>query len=235
MQMKITMVLIFLLAFALSCMQAQTENPKSICKDCGNFDLNKIDFTENVDLLASKTEIYKTALVNANNEEKDAQELASNDRVNVYKYNFANQENQILGERPFHFNNQFDFTDLTLLSGADKKLLAYEATVLFEGKDEEIDQFIAQLQKQYQDAPMNKNEMEGDLTVYQWHSDHFIVQLVRANRAGEQERTTDGKTTIKRHYYVKLNYYGNSFVKKSMQQDLRKDVNFAVFDNRHFK
>lgn len=219
----------------MSCARSQTKNPETICKDCGSFDLDKIKFTENIDLLASKTEIFKTALVNQNREEKDVEELSKNDQVKVYKYNFENQQNQILGKKPFTYNNDFDFTDLTLLTAPDKKILAYEATVFYEGTDHKIDALMANLREQNKSVKATENQMEGDLTVYQWRSDKKIVQLVRANKPGKEEHTVGGKTTTRSTIYVKLNCYSEEFIKNSFGDVVKKDLNFVVFGDRHFK
>lgn len=77
------------IAFALllilsSCSESHAQkNPDYICKDCGSFDLGKMTFKDNIDVLSSKTEIFKTALVNQNNEEKDTDQLAENDVVKL--------------------------------------------------------------------------------------------------------------------------------------------------------
>ena len=65
--MKNKLTTAFLLLVLITCAQSQTKNPMYICKDCGSFDLDKITFTENIDVLSSKTEIFKTVLVNHNN------------------------------------------------------------------------------------------------------------------------------------------------------------------------
>ena len=82
-----------------SCSESQAQkNPDYICKDCGSFDLAKMTFNENISDLASKTEVWKTAIVNDNNEEKQIGELQKSDIVKLYKYHFSNQRNLILGE-----------------------------------------------------------------------------------------------------------------------------------------
>ena len=68
-------------------------------------------FNENISDLTSKTEVWKTAIVNDNNEEKQIEELQKSDIVKLYKYHFSNQRNLILGEKPFNYNNQFFLMD----------------------------------------------------------------------------------------------------------------------------
>ena len=87
------------------------KNPNYICKDCGSFDLAKISFNENISDLIAKTEVWKTAIVNNGNEEKEIEMLSKSDTMKLYKYHFANQQNKILGKAPFNYNNQFFLMD----------------------------------------------------------------------------------------------------------------------------
>jgi len=233
--MKNKLTIAFLLLILISCAQSQTKNPMYICKDCGSFDLGKMTFKENIDVLSSKTEIFKTALVNQNNEEKDADQLAKNDVVKLYKYNFENQRNEILGDKLLNYNNEFFFTGLSILTTADKKILAYRATVFFEGDAKKIDQFITYLQSQNKESRMVQNKMEGDLSVYQWISDKHITQLVRSNQASKEEEMINGKRVVKYTNYVKLNYYNEAFIKNSNQDIVKSDIDFAVYNDKHFQ
>ncbi|MBV6881824.1 hypothetical protein NG800_018210 [Epilithonimonas ginsengisoli] len=233
--MKNKLTIAFLLLVLISCTQSQTKNPMYICKDCGSFDLGKMTFKENIDVLSSKTEIFKTALVNQNNEEKDADQLTKNDVVKLYKYNFENQQNEILGDKLLNYNNEFSFTGLSILTTPDKKMLAYKATDFFEGDAKKIDQFITYLQAQNKSLKMVQNKMEGDLTVYQWISDKQITQLVRSNKASKEEEMIDGKSVVKYNTYVKLNYYNEAFIKNSDQDIVKSDLDFAVYNDKHFQ
>ena len=97
-------ILICYIILLASCAKSQNmKNPDNICKDCGSFDLAKLSFNENVAILISKTEVWKTAIVNANNEEKEIENLLKSDTIILYKYHFSNQQNKILDFHNFHF------------------------------------------------------------------------------------------------------------------------------------
>ncbi|WP_333852033.1 hypothetical protein [Epilithonimonas sp.] len=104
-----TLVFGFLLILS-SCSKFNAQkNPDYICKDCGSFDLSKMTFYENISDLTSKTEVWKTAIVNDNNEEKQVEALQKSDVVKFYKFYFSNQQDLILGKNTFNYNNQFLF------------------------------------------------------------------------------------------------------------------------------
>lgn len=101
------LIIITLALFLTSC--AKSQNPINICKDCGEFNLAKMSFNENISDLIAKTDVWKTAIVNENNEE--IEEILKSDIIKLYKYHFSNQQNKILGKRPFNYDNQFFLTD----------------------------------------------------------------------------------------------------------------------------
>lgn len=141
-------------------------------------------FNENISDLTSKTEVWKKAIVNDNNEEKQIEELQKSDIVKLYKYHFSNQRNLILGEKPFNYNNQFFFNGLVILTDAKNKIYGYEAKNFYDGKMSYITDFISYLKKENKVSEFKQNKMEGDLSVYQWQSSQKIVQLERAKEMG---------------------------------------------------
>ena len=229
------------IAFALlltlsSCSESHAQKkPDYICKDCGSFDLAKMTFNENISDLTSKTEVWKTAIVNDNNEEKQIEELQKSDIVKLYKYHFSNQRNLILGEKPFNYNNQFFFNGLVILTDAKNKIYGYEAKNFYDGKMSYITDFISYLKKENKASEFKQNKMKGDLSVYQWQSSQKIVQLVSDNQMGTEERTINGKTSKVNSTYIKLNVYNESFIKNSLVNSLEKDVDFAVYTEKHYQ
>ncbi|OXA83428.1 hypothetical protein [Flavobacterium hercynium] len=211
------------------------KNPDHICKDCGSFDLAKLSFNENVDSLISKTKVWKTAIVNASNEEKKIENLLKSDTIKLYKYHFSNQQNKILGKRPFNYNNQFFFDGLVILTDKKNKIYAYEATNFYDGKMSEIIDFVSYLKKENKTAEFKQNKMLGDLSVYQWHSENKILQLVKANEEGSEERIISGVTSVRKSTYVKLNIYDQSFMKNSIERLVQKDINFVIFNEKHYQ
>ncbi|WP_333852048.1 hypothetical protein [Epilithonimonas sp.] len=232
-----TKILVFgFLLILISCSEFNAQkNPDYICKDCGSFDLSKMTFNENISDLASKTEVWKTVIVNANNEEKQVEELQKSDIVKFYKYHFSNQRELILGKKPFNYNNQFFFNGLVILTDAKNKIYGYEAINFFDGKMSEISNFVSYLKKENSSSGYKLNKMYGDLSVHQWISNKKIVQLVNDNKVGTEERTVNGEKTVVKSTYIKLNVYSESFIKNSVEKSLEKDLDFAVYNQKHFQ
>lgn len=229
---SVTLFLLVLLSICFNCQQK--ENPKNICKDCGSFDLSKMTFNENISDLISKTEVWKTAIVNRNNEEKEMNEILKSDTLKLYKYHFSNQLNKNLGKKPFNYNNQFYFDGLTILTDANNKIYAYNATDFYDGKISEIKDFINYLKKDNNATSFAQNQMIGDLSVYQWKSENKIVQLVSTNEEGSEEQTVNGITSTVKSTYVKLNVFNNQFMKNSVGDLVKNDIDFSIFNKKHF-
>lgn len=229
-------ILIFYIILLTSCAKSQNmKNPDNICKDCGSFDLAKMSFNENISDLISKTEVWKTAIVNASNEEKEIENLLKSDTIKLYKYHFSNQQNKILGKCPFNYNNQFFFDGLVILTDKNNIIYAYQATNFYDGKMSEIIDFVNYLKEDEKISGFKVNKMFGDLSVYQWQSENKIVQLVKANEEGTRESNINGKTSVRKSTYVKLNIYNQSFVKKSIEKLVQKDTDFAIFNEKHYQ
>lgn len=229
-------IIINLFLFLTSCAKSQNmKNPDYICKDCGSFDLAKMSFSENISDLISKTEVWKTAIVNKNNEEKEIEELSKSDTVKLYKYHFSNQRNKILGKKPFNYNNQFFFDGLVILTDENNKIYAYETINFYDGKMSEIIDFINLLKKENETSEFKQNKLFGNLSVYQWKSENKIVQLVRDNAEGTEERIINGKTSVIKSTYVKLNVYNQSFIKKAVEKSVKKDTGFLIFNEKHYQ
>lgn len=229
-------IIINILLLLTSCAKSQNmKNPDYICKDCGSFDLAKMSFDENISDLISKTEVWKTAIVNHNNEEKEIENLSKSDTLKLYKYQFSNQRNKILGKRPFNYNNQFFFNGLAILTDQNNKIYAYEVTNFYDGKMSEIMGFINYLKKENKISHFKQNKMFGDLSVYQWQSEGKIIQIVSDNKEGTEEHTINGKTSIVKSTYVKLNVYNQSFIKNSIKKLVEKDTDFLIFNEKHYQ
>lgn len=234
-KMTIKTMILNLLLFLTSCVKSQDmKNPDYICKDCGSFDLAKMSFNEDISVLIAKTEVWKTAIVN-NNEEKEIENLSKSDTIKLYKYHFSNQQNKILGKRPFNYNNQFFFNGLIILTDEKNKIYAYEAINFYDGKMSEILDFANYLKKENQTSEFKQNKIFGDLSVYQWQSKNKIIQLVRDNKEGKEEHTVNDKTSIIKSTYVKLNVYNQSFVKNSIEKLVKKDIDFLIFNEKQYQ
>jgi len=225
----------FLLILSSCSKYKAQKNPDYICKDCASFDLSKMTFNENISDLTSKTEVWKTAIVNADNEEKQVEALQKSDVIKFYKYHFSNQQDLILGKKPFNYNNQFFFNGLVILTDEKNKIYGYEATNFYDGQMSEIISFVNYLKKENSSSKFKQNKMYGDLSVYQWMSDNEIVQLVSDNNVGTEERTINEKISVVNSTYIKLNVYNESFIKNSVVSLLEKDVDFAVYTEKHYQ
>lgn len=230
-----TILINFLLLITFCAKSQNIKNPDHICKNCGSFDLAKMSFNENISDLISKTDVWKTAIVNTNNEEKEIEELSKSDTVKLYKYHFSNQQNKILGQTPFNYNDQFFFDGLVILTDAKNKIYAYEAINFYDGKMSEITKFINYLKKENKASKFKQNKMYGDLSVYQWQSDKKIVQFVKDNTEGTEEHTIDGKTSAVKSTYVKLNIYNQSFINNSVEKSIMNNLDFVIFNEKHYQ
>jgi len=234
--MTIKTMILNLLLFLTSCVKSQEmKNPDYICKDCGSFDLAKMSFNENISDLISKTEVWKTAIVNNDNEEKEIENLSKSDTIKLYKYHFSNQRNKILGKRPFNYNNQFFFDGLVILTDENNKICAYETVNFYDGNMSEIMDFANYLKKENQMFEFRQNKLFGDLSVYQWRSEGKIIQLVKDNTEGTEENTVNGKTSIRKSTYVKLNFYNQLFIEESMEKLVQSDTDFLIFNEKHYQ
>lgn len=222
---------LLLLTF-INCQQQQ--NPKNICKKCGNFDLAKITFKENINDLTAKTEIWKTVLVNSKYSEKDSEKLLKNDSVKLIKYHFENQHNEILGNNPFNYEDEIVFNHLIILTNPKNKIYAYEATNFYDGNYADIGSFIDYLKKENKNAAFSKNNMLGNLEVYQWKTDEKLIQFVVDKDEGIEERTINGNKKTLKSTYIKLNVYNDIFINNSIEKFLIYDINFSVFNNNNF-
>lgn len=229
-------VIINILLLLTSCAKSQNmKNPENICKDCGSFDLEKMSFNENISDLISKTKVWKTVIVNNNNEEKEIKKLSKSDTIKLYKYHFSNQQNKILGKRPFNYNNQFFFDGLVILTDENHKICAYEASNFYDGNISDITGFINYLKKENKISEFKQNKLFGDLSVYQWKSETEIVQIVSDNEEGTEEHIINGKASVTKSTYVKLNVYNQSFMKNSIQKLVEKDTDFLIFNQKHYQ
>lgn len=232
---KKTIIINLLLLFTACSKSQNTKNPDYICKDCGSFDLAKLTFNENISDLISKTKVWKTAIVNSNKEEKEIENLSKSDTIKLYKYHFSNQQNKILGKKPFNYNNQFFFDGLVILTDENHKIYAYEASNFYDGNMSDIIDFINYLKKENKVFEFKQNKLFGDLSVYQWKSESKIVQIVNDNEEGTEEHIINGKTSVTKSTYIKLNFYNQFFIKDSVEKLVKNDINFLIFNEKHYQ
>lgn len=224
---------VWILAATFSVAQ-QKENPINICKDCGKFDIAKVTFSEKTSDLTAKTEIWKSVIVNHNNDLKFEEEVTKNDTVKLYKYSFANGRNLNLGKNYFNYNQQFDFSQFIILTDAKNRFCALESTISYDGEFAEVNKFINHLKVSFKGFKLIKNKIYGDLNVHQWFTDDKIIQLVTDAKEGTAEYGESGNVTKIKSTYVKLNIYSRFFIENSINKMVEHDTNFALFDERYF-
>ena len=234
--MTIRNIVISFLLIMTSCAKSQNQkNPEYICKNCGAYDLAKISFNENIDLLTSKTEVSKTVFTNDNCEEKAIEELAKNDKLCAFKYYIYNQPGNILGKGLFTFSDQFRFDNLNLLLDSNKKLVAYNATVNFEGDVKTFDKFVNFLTDKLKVKPKSGKMAMDDSVIYQWETTSFTYQLIRSNTKKKREIIVDGKSKSEEFYLT--NFTVNNKLKSNDKTRYvsSHSENFVIFGDKYFK
>lgn len=219
--MKNKILIISLILLAVCYTKSQTKNPTYICKDCGNFDLNKIEFNENINYLTSKTKTSITAITDSNIEKK-INEITSNDNVILYKYKIRNGLNQDLGKDFFNYNNKFLFNNLSFLVNAKKEIIGYSAYIDYGGSAEKIKTLISYLSNFLNVKPKKNILFADDSEIYQWDSQNYFYQLMKVEKS-------------KNSYHIKL-----IAVKKDRMSDIvikaiKNDETFLLFGEKSFK
>lgn len=226
---KIIQICFIFLLFSCS----KSQNPKHICKDCGTFDLATVTFNESILDLSAKTEVWKEPVVDQNNIEVKFQDT-SGKKSGLFITHFSNQKNKTLGKKPFNYENKFFFKNLSILADSNNKIYALDATIFHDGEMAEIDNFIEYLKKKYKNFKITQNKMAGALTVYQWRADDKIIQIVKDNELGYEERTINGKTEKLKSTYFKFTIYSSSFIKSSLEKLVVNNKDFIIFNEKHY-
>lgn len=233
--MKKTFVFVLLNFLLFSCNSQEKENPKFICKNCGSFDLSKITFNENIDILLSKTDSFKSIIVNKYAEEKDPEELLAKDTIYVNKYILENHKNKILGEDFFNFHNEFKFSNLALISDRNKKIIAYKLSTYYKGDINEINDFISFLTKNLNTKPTQNSLVIGDSTIYHWETSDLLFQLMRSNKKKKEEKIVNGIKSESYFYDVDLNVYNKANLTNELKGIVNRDPYFVIFSKKYFK
>lgn len=103
---------------------------------------------------------------------------------------------------------------MVILTDINNKIYAYEAYNFYDGNMSDIMYFTNFLKKENEIFEFKLNKLLGDLTAYQWISDKKIIQFIKDNTEGTKERIINGKSSIIKSTYVKINAYNQSFIKK---------------------
>lgn len=233
--MKKTFVFVLLNFLLFSCNSQEKENPKFICKDCGNFDLSKITFKENIDTLLSKTGYSHTVLVNQHTEENQLKEQTKKTPICINKYILRNQNNEILGKDIFNYHNEFTFNNLSFIADSNKKINGYRLSALYEGEVNGIEKFINFLSKYLNVNQKHESLINDNSDIYYWETSDSIYQLVRSNKKKKEESIVNGVKTELNYYYVVFNVYNKINLTNELREIVNKDPYFIIFSKKYFK
>lgn len=218
-KMTTKIIIVNLLLVLTSCAKSQNiKNPENICKDCGSFDVNKIEFTEKIDKLILKGRVFITAIDNYN-VEKRINEISKKDIVIAYKYKIVNRLNEDLGEGFFKFNNVFNFDNLSFLVDSEKKIIAYKTYSWSNNggkKTNDLIEYISEISRSK--AQYNILYADGS-NVYQWDSMDYFYQLMSTKDAS----------------YTSLLVIKKNRFTDSIKKAVKNDETFLLFNEKSFK
>ncbi len=209
-------------------------NSTTVCKDCKSFDLAKLSFDQNIDFLTSKTKTTILAYVNGGNDRKPVEKVNKNDKINLYFYFLENYDQQTLGKKAINYNGKFYFHNLQFALNPKKELIACSANSNYEGKSQDIDDFIDDVTKENKDAKMIYFQLP-DAHIYQWYFPHKIIQIIKSNSKAEETVIVNGKSNKKFTYYINLNIFNRDQMTKENTLLLNKQIFFRLLKDINYK
>ncbi|AZI34328.1 hypothetical protein [Kaistella carnis] len=216
---NITVFLSFFLIICFNCQQ--NENPKNICRDCGSFDVSKISFDENVDVLVSKTQVSITAFTDGFIEKKqDA--ISKSDKILAYKIKIRNPLNENFGEGFFKFSNVFKFDNLSFLVDSQKNLISYKVYTIYNGDSKKINNIINDIDRLIGMKHSINTLYADESEIYQWKSKKYFYQVMKNQKS-------------KNSFYVSLLVIKNNRFNDSVKKAIKNDETFLLFNENSFK
>lgn len=209
----------------------KSQNTNAICGACGDFDLFKITFNENIKTLSAKADSFNTVFVNDACEEKNEDELTKKDQVCGFKYNIYTKET----EKPFlSVSGKVKFDNLYLLTNVEKALVAYAATSYFIGEEKDFQILIDAVSKKFNAKPERKTLFLDGSLVYQWNTPAYIAQVSRSKEKLQREVSINGKTKMENYYYTTLSIYQNNRLDPKIKEIIRHNENFVIYKDSDF-
>lgn len=209
----------------------RAQNTNTICGTCGDFDLFKITFNENMEALTAKAAPFNTAFVNDACEEKNTDELTKKDQICGFKYSIYTKET----EKPFlSVSEKFKFDNLYLLANAEKMLAAYTAASYFTGEEKDFQELIGLISKKFNAKPERKTLLMDGSLVYQWNTSAYTVQVSRSKEKLQRESRVNGKTKTENYYYTTLSVLQNSKLDPKIKEIIRHNENFVIYKDKDF-
>ena len=210
---------------------AKSQNTNNICADCGDFDLLKITFDENVNAITSKADPFKTVFVNKTCEEKEAKQLFEDDDTCGFKYNIFKKKT----EKPYlSVEGNFKFDVLHLLTNAKNELAAYNASAEFKGDEKKFQLLVNIITEKFKTNPVCKTLFLDEALVYQWNTASYFCQLTRSKNKQKQETKSNGKNKIDQYYYITLSVYQNNRLDPKIKEIIRRNENFVIYKEKDF-
>ena len=219
---KIVVILTIVNSFFVpSLLKAQ--NPKSICITCGSFDLAKINFNEDLNELGAKTKILTKA-----------SGQSYTDQTRTYETLFLFKDKQNSDVKIITYENWFKFSNVNILTNADKKIIAYNAFNFYDGPLNKIDDFVFKLKRKFKTNTLITGKRIDGAVVYQWYVDDIIVQLDRDLKQEKESSKIGNKWVEKKTCLVKLTIFNKALLDEKMKKALGRNISFLFYQKEHF-
>lgn len=207
--------------FVHSVLKAQ--NPKSICIKCGSFDLAKVNFRENLNDLGAKVKVVTNP-----SDQSDANQAKTYETLLLFKNN-QNSDVEIIT-----YQDWFKFSNVNILTNADKKIIAYNAFNFYDGPLAKIDDFVNKLKNKFKTSTLIIGKRIDGAVVYQWYLNDIVVQLDRDLKQEKESSNIGGKWVEKKTSHVKLTIYNKALLDDKMKKALSRNIPFLLYRKEHF-
>lgn len=219
---KIVVILTIVNSFFVhSVLKAQ--NPKSICITCGSFDLAKVNFRENLNDLGAKMKVVTNP-----SDQFDANQAKTYETLFLVK-NKQNSDVEIIT-----YQDWFKFSNVNVLTNADKKIIAYNAFNFYDGPLTKIDDFVNKLKNKFKTNTLIIGKRIDGAVVYQWYLNDIVVQLDRDLKQEKESSNIGGKWVEKKTCHVKLAIYNKALLDDKMKKVLSRNIPFLLYQKEHF-
>jgi len=200
------------------------QNPKSICITCGRFDLAKINFSEDINVLAVQNK-SKTVLSGQQ----------QNNQTKLYETFFLFKDDKGKNPEIITYQNWFTFNNVRILSNDKSKIIAFAAFNFYDRPMSQIDAFVNQLKNKFKSSAPKIGKLVDGAIVYQWFLNDVIVQLERDTKQEVESTNVNGKWVDKKTCHVKLTVFNKALLDDKMKISLARNINFLFYQKEHFK
>ena len=201
----------------------KAQNPKSICITCGSFDLSKVNFGENLNDLGAKMKVVTNP---------SGQSYANQAKTYETLFLFKNKQNSDV--EIITYQDWFKFSNVNVLTNADKKIIAYNAFNFYDGPLTKIDDFVNKLKNKFKTNTLITGKRIDGAVVYQWYLNDIVVQLDRDLKQEKESSNIGGKWVEKKTCHVKLTIYNKDLLDDKMKKELSRNIHFLFYQKEHF-